>query len=94
MAPVKITNGCSRKAWLAGGCGKYQGLYFKDGDKSRELFFRSSEERGVYYKKHIQGKSRFSSFSRGSVCSSRRPSATQRRCGGPRRNSGRKTRRR
>ena len=69
LAPVKITTGCSR---MAGGCGKYQGLWFKDGDKSRELFFRSSEEREAYYKKHIQGESRFSSFRRGSVCSSRR----------------------
>jgi len=79
MAPIKELKGCSRKDFEEGICGNYQGILFMKNGKKEKLFFRSSEERESYYKKHLKDK--YSKFMRYSVCSKTPATRRQRRCG-------------
>jgi len=82
MAPIKELKGCSRKDFEEGMCGNYQGILFMKNGKKEKLFFRSSEERESYYKKHLKDK--YSKFMRYSVCSKTPPTRKQQRCGSKR----------
>ena len=84
MAPIKTLKGCSSDDYKEGICGNYQGLLFTKNGTRQKIFFRSSEERETYYKKHMKGNKEFSKFMRYSVCSKTTPTKKQRRCGNKR----------
>jgi len=93
MAPIKTLKGCGRKQFKEGVCGNYQGLLFMKDGKREKLFFRSSEERELYYNTHLRGDKQYSKFMRYSVCSTTTPTQTQRRCGRSAKRNTRKTKR-
>jgi len=82
--PIKTLKGCNRDEYEQRLCGNYQGILFMKNGKKNKLFFRSSQEREAYYKKHIKGNKEYSKFRRYSVCSKTKSTKNQRLCGSTR----------